>query len=115
MKGEPGPAGPAAPAGVAGPAGSADRYSEVLTNGVLQDDRKGIVQAHASHALGSGTYCFTLLGTSRPKAGAANGLAGDTLTVLEIDGDGAIAGCPAAATVRVQTWDVSLGLPADRA
>jgi hypothetical protein len=82
---------------------------------VLQDDRKGIVQPQVSHAPGSGTYCFTLLGTNRPKADAANGLAGDTLTVLEIDGDGGIAGCPAAATVRVQTWDVSLGLPADRA
>lgn len=105
--GEQGPAGPAGAPGAKGENGSADRYALVRFDGLLQNDIKGIAQLQVSHAAGTGVYCFRFPAATRPKAGAANGTSSDTVATLQIDGDGGIPACPAAAQVRVTTWDMS--------
>ena len=105
--GEQGPAGPAGAPGAKGDNGSADRYAMVRFDGLLQNDIKGIAQLQVSHAAGTGVYCFRFPAATRPKAGAANGTSSDTVATLQIDGDGGIPACPAAAQVRVTTWDMS--------
>ena len=115
LAGVPGPAGPA------GPAGSADRYAEVTGTGTLVEDVKGIEQAQVvkgNYAItpgpDPGIYCFSFPEESRPVAGAANGLAGDVIATVQIQAGGGIYGCPAAANVRVGTYDVSVAGAADR-
>ncbi|HZB75632.1 MAG TPA: hypothetical protein VE526_05365 [Solirubrobacteraceae bacterium] len=124
LAGVPGPAGPAGPVGPAGPAGtagSADRYAEVTGTGTLVEDVKGIEQAQVvkgNYAItpgpDPGIYCFSFPEESRPVAGAANGLAADVIATLQIQAGGGIYGCPAAANVRVGTYDVSVAGAADR-
>ena len=118
----PGPAGPAGPTGQQGPAGgpgepgSADRFAELQADGTLSDDvHKNVAQDQVSHDADTGIYCFTFPedgGT--PLAGAANGVIGDVFATLQIEEQGGITGCPADATLRVVTYDLSEGAPADR-
>ena len=118
----PGPAGPAGPAGAQGPAGlqgepgGADRYAEVADGGTLSDDvHKNVTDDMISHAGDSGVYCFTFPAESLPLAGAANAvLSDDVITTLQIETGGGMSGCPADATVRVSTYDISVGAKADR-
>lgn len=105
LTGQPGPQGEAGPQGAPG---SADRYALVRSDGLLQSPLKGIEQSQLSHAPGSGYYCFTFPAGSVPQAGAATGTATDTIATMIIDTDGGITACPAAANVRVGTWDASL-------
>ena len=111
-----GPAGPAGPQGAAGPqgeAGSADRYAEIASTGELNDDVKNIAQSEISHPA-AGVYCFTFPADNRPVAGAANALDGDVFTTMNMEPEGGLAGCPAAAQVKVETWDISSGGNASR-
>lgn len=106
-----GPAGPAGPAGAAGPAGKdggPNRYAEVSSGGVLQEDVRSIDQTQVSHPA-DGQYCFTFPSGDRPTSGAANGTGSDTIATLQISPTGAIAGCPVDANVQVRTYDPSVG------
>lgn len=106
-----GPAGPAGPEGAVGPAGKdggPDRYAEVSSTGLLQEDVRNIDQTQVDHPA-AGQYCFTFPSGDRPTSGAANGTGSDTIATLQISPTGAIAGCPAAANVQVRTYDPSVG------
>jgi hypothetical protein len=103
-----GPVGPEGPAGPAGEDGGPHRYAEVGAAGVLQEDVKNIDQTQVVHP-DAGRYCFTFPAGDRPTSGAATGLNTDTIATLDIDADGGIVGCPAAANVVVRTWDVTIG------
>ncbi len=106
-----GPAGPAGPEGAVGPAGKdggPDRYAEVSSAGLLQEDVRNIDQTQVDHPA-AGQYCFTFPSGDRPTSGAANGTGSDTIATLQISPTGAIAGCPAAANVQVRTYDPSVG------
>ena len=119
--GLPGPAGPAGSAGPAGPAGPAgedggpNRYAEVSSAGLLQEDVKNIDQTQVDHPA-DGTYCFSFPEGDRPTSGAANGTSSDTLVMLQIQAGGGLPfGCPAAANVMIRTYDVGLGIYQDNA
>jgi len=111
LAGTAGPAGPAGPEGAAGPAGKdggPNRYAEVSSGGLLQEDVKNIDQTQLDHPA-AGQYCFTFPSGDRPTSGAANGTGTDTIATLQISPGGAIPGCPAAANVQVRTYDPSVG------
>lgn len=114
LKGATGPAGPAGPAGVAGaigPAGKDDgpnRYAEVSSGGLLQEDVRNIDQTQLVHPA-DGQYCFTFPSGDRPTSGAANGTSSDTIATLQISATGGMAGCPVDANVQVRTYDPSVG------
>jgi hypothetical protein len=97
-------------------------YAMLESTGSLSDpDRtKGIVQANITHIGGTGEYCFEGLGF-QPKNAMVSGDSGfgfvDTLASVRIatPTGSALGGCPAAATVRVRTFDISAAALADRA
>jgi hypothetical protein len=111
-----GPAGPQGPDGPQGEPGTADRFAELHADGTLSDDlQKNVAQDQISHDTDTGIYCFTFPGDGgTPVAGAANGVIGDVFATLQIEEQGGITGCPDGATVRVVTYDLSEGAPADR-
>lgn len=114
LKGATGPAGPAGPAGpvgatgLAGKDGGPNRYGEVSSGGVLQEDVRNIDQTQLVHPA-DGQYCFTFPSGDRPTSGAANGTGSDTIATLQISPTGAIPGCPVDANVQVRTYDPSVG------
>ena len=87
--------------------GGPNRYAELDSLGVLQEDVKNIDQTQVTHP-DAGRYCFTFPSGDRPTSGAANGLTSDTIATLDISPTGAIPGCPAGANVQVRTYDASL-------
>jgi hypothetical protein len=114
LAGVPGPQGEK---GDPGEPGSADRYAFVRSDGLLQNETKGITQDQVSHP-SAGIYCFSFPAGGVPKGGAATGgqesYLYDTLATLMIDSDGGMSGCPVTANVRVVTWDVSAGTRLNR-
>ncbi len=115
LPGPAGPAGSAGPAGTAGEDGGPNRYAEVSSAGLLQEDVKNIDQTQVDHPA-AGTYCFSFPEGDRPTSGAANGTSSDTLVMLQIQAGGGLPfGCPAAANVMIRTYDVGLGIYQDNA
>ena len=99
---------PPVPPGPSGPAGSADRYAELNAAGFLTGPRQAASSRRRSTIRPApAIYCLTFTGDSRPKAGAATGAESDTFATLQIDPAG-FPDCPPQATVRVETFDLSL-------
>jgi len=124
LKGATGPAGPQGAAGPAGPTGAdgkdggPNRYAEVSSTGILQEDVKNIDQTQVDHPVtaADGVYCFTFPEGDRPTSGAATGISSDTLVTLQIQAGGGLPfDCPPAANVMVRTYDVGLGFYQDNA
>jgi hypothetical protein len=97
-------------------------YGMFDADGTIADpDRvKNLANANVTHVPASGVYCFEGLGFAAKNAMATgdNGFGAlDTMASVRIatPSGGVLGGCPAAATVRVDTFDISLATLADRA